>query len=78
MKTSELNDIYPGVDDFFAAQKDYLEKFGEKSLSHTIYDDPLRPECINFEDATRRLRRAIQRNESVEQIANEILDGIVF
>ena len=26
MKTSELNDIYPGVDDFFAAQKDYLEK----------------------------------------------------
>ena len=66
MKTSELNDIYPGVDDFFAAQKDYLEKFGEKS------------ECINFEDATRRLRRAIQRNEPVEQIPDEILDGIVF
>ena len=78
MKTSVLNAIFPGVDDFFAAQKAYLEQFGEKSLTHMIYADPLRPECINFEDATRRLRRAIQRNEPVEQIADEILEGIVF
>lgn len=78
MKTSELNDIYPGVDDFFAAQKAYIEKFGKKSLSHTIYDGPLRPECINFKEATRRRWRAVQRNEPVEQIPDEILDNIVF
>lgn len=78
MKTTKLNDVYPGVDDFFAAQKDYLEKFGESSLIHTMYDDPLRSECINFKEATRKLRRAIQRNEPIEQIPDEIWEGIVF
>lgn len=36
MKTTTLNDIYPGIDDFWAVQKEYLKKFGKKSLIHTI------------------------------------------
>lgn len=78
MKTTTLNDIYPGIDDFWAVQKEYLKKFGKKSLIHTIYDDPLRPECIDFKEAVKNLRCAIQKNKPIEPIPDEIWKEIVF
>lgn len=78
MEKTSLEDLHPGLEEYFEVQKEYLEKFGEHSLDRTIYYEPLRPDCLEFKGAAKDLRRAIRRNKPIEQIPLEMWKDMVF
>ena len=59
-------------------EKEYLEKFGENSLDRVLLLDPLHPFIGDYEKTIEILRKAINTNNPLEQISEDIWQKLIF
>lgn len=60
------------------AEHEYEVFFGKGTLDRVIYIDPLNPQTESVVEAANLLRHAIKTNTPLEQIPEEMWNGLVF
>lgn len=70
--------FYKATERFSEAEKRYIAKYGEHSLDRVILGDPLSLNAESYDQDTEILERAIKSGKPLEQIPQEMWDGMVF
>lgn len=73
--SKEMTDAWKKLD---GAEAAYRAKFGADSLDRVLYIEPVNTTIEEYNAATQLLYAAIGKNEPLEQIPQEIWDGLVF
>ena len=73
--SKEMTDAWENLD---KAETAYRAKYGKDSLERVLYIEPVNTTIEEYNAAAKYLRRAIRRNKPLEQIPQEIWDGLVF